>query len=350
MRIGVIPSNPLEHLILALGLAPTPMLDSQVAFTMARVIMAGVELGIFEALDQGPLGANEIADRRSLDRRATTALLAALVGCDYLAYDAASERYALRPVARRWLLRSSEQTLTNKMLFHKHEWEMLGRLEEFVRTGTPLDFHGNGKTEAEWSAYQLAMADIGRISLPEVVRRTPIPRGATAMLDIGGAGGTYSAAFVKSHPGLSSLVLDLPAAVAHARPLVEAYGLGDRLQINAGNVLEADLGQARFDFVFMANVAHHLSAEQNSAVARKAHAALRPGGVMCILDVERTRTPSPKNQLGGLLDLYYSMTSRSGTWSIDEMAGWLSQAGFAAGKPVRLRTTPGVAEVWGTRR
>lgn len=54
MRIGVIPSNPVEKMILKLNMVPEPMLTTQMAFTMARAIMAGVDVGIFEALAADP--------------------------------------------------------------------------------------------------------------------------------------------------------------------------------------------------------------------------------------------------------------------------------------------------------
>jgi 2-polyprenyl-3-methyl-5-hydroxy-6-metoxy-1,4-benzoquinol methylase len=347
MRVGIIPENPLERIVLALGVVPEPLVTTQLAFTMARAIQAGVDLGLYDALEAGPLSLEEIAAKCRLDVKATRAILGAIVGCDYLAF--AGGRYSLRPVARKWLLRSAESSLSNKMVFQKIEWDWLGHLEEFARTGKPLDAHGEGTTAETWRSYQLAMTDIGRLALPEAVRRTPIPKGATAMLDVGGSGGTYSAAFVRARPGLRSTILDLPSAVVHAKPIVDGLGLGDRLSIEAGNVLETDLGRDRYDFVFMASVAHHFSDEENQAVAKKYAAALKPGGVYCIQDVERAPKPSPKNQAGGLFDLYFALTSRSGTWSVDEMNGWLRAAGLAPGKPVRFRTAPGLVQAWGRK-
>jgi len=244
---------------------------------------------------------------------------------------------------------SDSRSLSNKMIFQKIEWDWLANLETFVRTGTPMDAHGEGTTEETWRSYQLGMTDIGRLALPEAVRRTPIPKGARSMLDVGGSGGTYSAAFLRARPELRSTILDLPSAVAHAKEIVAAHGLGDRLTIEAGNVLETDLGRDRHDFVFLASVAHHFSEAQNRAAAKKFREALRPGGVYCIQDAERSAKPSPKNQVGGLFDLYFAMTSQSGTWSVAEMRGWLESAGLVPGKPIRFRTAPGIVQVWGTK-
>ena len=349
MRIGVIPENPIERLVLKMNVAPEPIIVTQMAFTMARAIMAGVDIGAFDALARGPLTTQAVAGKCGTHPKATEVLLRALVGCGQLTYSRQNRTYDLKKGTRKWLLRDSEHTLSNKMLFQQYEWNLLAKLEDFIRTGKPLDLHESNPTEDVWAAYQAGMADIGRLALAETLKRTPVPKGATRMLDIGGSGGTYSAAFVKKYSGLSSRILDLPSAVVHAKPFVEKHGLGNRLEIVAGNVLEDDLGKEIYDFVFMGNVAHHLSAAQNEEVARKVFAALRKGGLFTILEFERSELPSENNQLGALMDLYFSFTSESGTWTCAEMGGWMQKAGFALGKPLRLRSAPGIVEVCATK-
>ena len=129
-----------------------------------------------------------------------------------------------------------------------------------------------------------------------------------------------------------------------------SQGLGSRIAIAAGDVLADDLGEAEYDLVFMSMLVHHFDRDQNLAVARKVRRALRRGGVFVIQDIERTREPSEKNQLGGLMDLYFALISRSGTWSMEEMTEWLRTAGFEVGRPVRFRTSPGLAQAVGKVR
>ena len=56
VKFGAVAENPLERLIVRLNLAPQPLLDTQMAYTLARVIMVGPKLGVFEALAEGPGG------------------------------------------------------------------------------------------------------------------------------------------------------------------------------------------------------------------------------------------------------------------------------------------------------
>jgi hypothetical protein len=347
MHLGIVPDNPIEKLVLALNVAPEPLVHTQMAFTMARTIMAATELGIFDILNEKPMTSEEVAKRANTNPRATEIMLRALVGLEYAKLK--SNVYSLSPMSKKWMVKSSPHSIANKMIFQKLEWEYVHGLPEFVRTGKPLELHSSESKEA-WELYQGGMVDIGKLALGEMQVRTPIPKGATEMLDIGGSGGTYSAAFVKRHSGLRSTILELPAAYEFAKPMVESLRLGESVQIRSGNVLEDDLGEKKYDAIFMSNVAHHFSAEQNIAVAKKCARALKIGGRFIIQETSRSETPTRKNQMGVLLDLYFALTSASGTWTVGEMSAWIKAAGLNLGKTVHARSAPGLVQVWGTRR
>ena len=69
-----------------------------------------------------------------------------------------------------------------------------------------------------------------------------------------------------------------------------------------------------------------------------------------ILELVRPPAPNDAGQVGALLDLYYALTSASGTWSVDEMSRWQIDAGLTPRRPVYLRTTPGAAEIIARKR
>jgi hypothetical protein len=51
-----------------------------------------------------------------------------------------------------------------------------------------------------------------------------------------------------------------------------------------------------------------------------------------------------------LLDMFFAVTSRSGTWSAAEIQAWQSAAGLHVKRPVLLRTMPGAAILVATKR
>lgn len=338
MKLGPVAQTLLEKIAKAFGLLPEPLLDTHIAMLLARTIMEGSRLGVYEALAAGPLTANEVAARCGAHPPAMGKLLNALAGCGYLTCHRG--RFGLAPMARKWLLPDADQPLHGKMLFQFLEWEYVEHIGDFVRTGRPVDIHST-MTAEEWGTYQRGMRSAASTWAPEVGRRTPVPKGAKDMLDVGGSHGLLSAAICRRHPGLRSVILDLPEAVEHAAPILAGEGMGDRITHRAGDVLEDDLGVEAWDVVLMANLVHHFDDATNRRLAKKIARALRPGGVFVIQELYRPHTPDESGQVGALLDLYFALTSESGTWSFEEMAGWQREAGLKPRKPVKFRTVPG---------
>ncbi len=117
---------------------------------LARTIMVGTKLGVFESLASGPLTAGEVATQSECNPGATKKLLDALSGAGYLHAD--GERYTISSLARKWLLKESPQSLYDKMLFQFMEWDLIEHYEDFIRSGKPRDIHRTLSNE-EWGLY-----------------------------------------------------------------------------------------------------------------------------------------------------------------------------------------------------
>jgi SAM-dependent methyltransferase len=338
MKIGPVPENLIECLLWAAGVMPTPLIDTFQAIVRARAIMAGSKLGVFDALAAGPATANEVAQRIGADPRATGKLLSALTGAGYLRWK--NDRFSLARVARKWLLSNCPCSLHDNMLHRYLEWEITGHFEDFVRTGKSVDIHQDFPAE-KWSTYLNGMRSLAGLSAGEVVRRLPVPNGARTMLDVGGAHGYYSVALCRRYPDLSATIIDLPDAVQAAAPILAKENMGQRVVHRADNVLTTDLGTDQWDLVFASQLLHHFDAESNRQLLQRVARSLRPRGIIAILEVIRPRSPRAAGQTGALLDLFFAVTSLSGTWSLAELAGWQQGAGLMPLKPIRLRTIPG---------
>jgi len=340
MKLTVAAENPIERLALALGIPPVTLMDTHISFLRARAIMVGTKIGVFDAVAARPLAASEVAARCRTSPPATTKLLNALVGSGYLRFSGGA--YALTPRARKWVTRDSPHSLRDKVLFEFVEWALVERVEDYVRSGQPLDMH-QAESGEQWALYQRAMRALAGIGVPEVVRRTPMPRGAAMMLDIGGSHGFVAVAMCRRYAALRASVLDLPAAIEHAGPILAAEAMGDRVTHRAGNALAEDLGDAAWDLVFVSQLLHHFDEAASRDLLRRIARALRPGGVCVVLELIRPKSPNDAGQVGALLDLYFALTSQSGTWSIEEIGGWQREAGLRPMKPIHLRTVPGAA-------
>jgi 2-polyprenyl-3-methyl-5-hydroxy-6-metoxy-1,4-benzoquinol methylase len=342
MRFGPLPETAGEVVGLLAGLVPRPVIDSLVALGLARTIMAATRLDLFEALEGGPLDESTLAARLGTDARATGKLLVALEASGYVVRRR-GDRWGLTPVARRYMLAGSPDSLRDFMLLNYEAWRWVEHYERYVRTGEPLDVH-RGLDADGWRLYQRGMRSLATLVAPEVARRTPVPRGARSMLDVGGSHGFLSVTLCRRHPGLRSVVLDLPEAIVHAAPILAAEGLGDRVVHREGDARTADLGRERHDLVLISALVHHFDDAQNRDLVRRAARALRPGGVLVIQELVQGEAARAGGQAGALGDLYFAALSASGTFRFEEMAGWQVDAGLVPLSPIRFRRFPGIAQ------
>lgn len=333
MRFGLIGETLLERVALAAGLVPRPHLEGY-AVAYSRALMAAADLGIFDALADESQTAGDVARSRQADARAMEKLLNLLVTMRYLRLED-SGRYGLTPMARRWLLEGNGRNVHDVVLMKFLEWRWLEGLEDFVRSGRPLDIHANMST-ADWRLYQRGMRAQAGLLAPFFARRAPVPSHARTMLDVGGSHGLFSVALCRRHPRLNAVILDLPPAIEHATPLLKREGMGDRVTLRAGDALSDDLGSEEYDLILMFSLVHHFDEETNRRLVARAAKALRPGGRLLVGELMRANAPARGTMFDAFYDLYFALTSRSGLWSFAEIAGWQASAGLQPRKPFRL--------------
>jgi len=348
MKTGAIPQTPLEAIALAANAIPVPMAETHSGPMLARAIMAATRIGLFDRLAGGPLDLEELATRCGSDVCATAALATALVGAGYLTYRRGC--FALTRRSRKWLLASSPSSVRDFILFRYVEWEWMSKLDDYLASGEPIDFH-RAMTPQQWRAYQRGMRAAAIPTVGEFVRKFPVPSsGARAMLDIGGSHGLYAAALCRRLPALRVEIVELPEAIPFASEIAASERMGDRITYRAGDARTLELGEEAYDIILISNLAHHLSNDENRSLCARAARALRPGGVLAVNEI-LVRPPSPErgNPLGAILGLYFSLTSRAGTYAVEEIADWLRGAGLQLRHPVRFLTIPGGALVAGSK-
>ncbi len=334
MHLGMIPDDPAEWKALASRQLPLPLFQTHFALGLARAIMAATKLGVFESLSHSAATPAEIADRCGTDVVATQKLLVALAGSDYLLFR--DGRYALTPTARTWLLTASPTSIVDAVLFGFDEWELMTHLEDYLRTGIPLELHQR-MTGPQWAHYLRSMRALAGLTAHEVAQAIPVPPGATDMIDVGGSHGRYSAALCRHHSGLRSVVLDLPKAVKVAAPLLATEKMGDRIVHLETDALIHDFGAESYDVVLLCNLAHHLSAAENALLFRRLGRALRPRGVLAVVEPMRPETGDSSSQFAALSELYFGVISHSGTWTASDTVGWQRDAGLEpAARPIPL--------------
>lgn len=348
MKFSPIAQNLLEWMALKAGLVPTPLAYSHFGFMMSKFLLEAVDKGVFEAIGCKKVSLEQIASMCNLNEKALKSLLGVLATMGLI--NQTNHLFFLTRKSKKWILKDSPDSLYWLMMFDNRvclKW--MDYVGTFLETGKGLQYHDTF-TEEEWLYYQKAMEAAASATSREAVRKIPVPAGAAKMLDIGGSHGLYSVALCKKNPGLSSIILDLPAAVEKAKPIAEKYKMGARVVHRAGNVLTDDLGHEEYDLILMASVAHHFTKEENLLVAQKAFGALKPGGVFTIMEVLRTETIKYNgDMLSAIGDFFFALSSTSGTWSLQEIKQWQKEAGLAPYKKTTFLSIPRYSAISATK-
>ncbi|GAB3489924.1 methyltransferase [Amycolatopsis cihanbeyliensis] len=263
--------------------APAPQLDLLAAVAF-RAVGAAARLGVFEELGDGERTAGELAAGIGADEHALRLLLDVLVSAGYL--TRAGGWYACGPSARKWLRQGVPGSyLPTVSLWQNLLFELWDDLEDTVRAGRPAaDFYRWLEDRPGPAAqFQRMLGTLASWLSGEVTELVPVPRRGGSLLDIGGGHARYSIAFCERHPELRARVLDLPAALAAGKEAVETAGLGDRVTLHAHDVLATDLGSGH-DVALLFNILHGNQPEENSALLEAVHRAVRPGGVVAVLE------------------------------------------------------------------
>lgn len=339
VRLALRGANPAEWLALRSGLVPTAAAEAWGGMATSGVLVAAVRTGITARLAQGHATAEKVAADLGLDPLPTRLLLDCLRSAGHVTERAG--RYRLSRSARRWLDPAAPLSVAGYVAGTADYWPWWAGLDETVRTGTSSGSHDAPPDDAYWRRYMTGQRELARLSSAEIARRLPLPPSPRALLDIGGGHGAYSARLVERYPTLTATVLDLPGSAAIGRELIAAAGLSDRVRFRDGDATTADLGRG-YDAVLCFNLVHHLTQEQAAALFLRAGEALRPGGVVAVLDAfaEPGRRASAQ---ADMLALFVYLSSGARVHTPGELSGWLRDAGFARPRTIRILRVPGLS-------
>ncbi len=293
-------------------------------FMEARVFLSGAELGLFELLASKAMTAEEITSKKDLDPRGATILLDALTAMGLL--EKTHDLYACPAPIAAMLTPSSPDSVMPMVLHVAGLWHRWSGITDIVRGIPATNATGTFDGEGQLAAFIGAMHVIGARMAPEVVKAVE-PGDAKALLDVGGASGTYTEAFLRACPNMCATLFDRAPVVELARVRLANSGLMDRIAITAGDFYEDQLPSGH-DLVFLSAIIHQNSPEENVDLYRKCRHAMLSGGRLVIRD--HIMQPDHVRPVSGAMFAVNMLaaTPGGGTYTFDEIRATLEEAGF----------------------
>lgn len=292
-------------------------------FMECRILLTGAELNLFTLLGREPLTALEASARIGADLRALTILLDALAALGLLVKE--GERYGCAEGIAPLLSDDSPGSILPMVLHMAHLWRRWSGLTatvKGVRMAEEKPFRGPG----EMRAFIGAMHVVAEPQAAQIVRAVD-PASAKALIDVGGASGTYTIAFLRAVPEMKATLFDRPEVVAMARERFEKEGVLGRVTLVAGDFYRDELPPGH-DLAFVSAIIHQNSLEQNAELYAKVFRSLEKGGRIVIRDhvMEPGRT-RPRSGAVFAVNMLTG-TSGGGTYTFAEIKDGLSRAGF----------------------
>jgi hypothetical protein len=300
------------------------------AFQESRVLLTGAELDLFTLLAPAPLKAPDIAARIGADLRALTIELDALAAMGLLVKRDGA--YRTEPSAAE-LLASGRPGSVLPMVHHYAglwgNWTGLTRAVAGPQAEKKID-------EASLLAFIGGMHVIAAPLAARIVELVK-PGASKRLLDVGGASGTYTLAFLAASPEMRATLFDRVPVVALARERLREAGVLDRVTLAPGDFY-SDALPGGHDLVFVSAIIHQNDPVQNVDLFRKAFAALEPGGRIVVRD--HVLSPDRTTPRSGALFAVNMLTVFGGgnSYTLAEISDALTQAGFGQVRQIHTDT------------
>lgn len=314
--------------------------DLCAGFVYSQVLLACVQLRVFEILAEGPQSIAALSQRLSLPLDATQRLLLAAASLR-LVERRSGERFGLGETGA--ILRVTP-AITAMIEHHPLLYADLAdpvallrgpsRRTELARYWAYAASDSPERLAIEdVAAYSALMSASQALVAEEVLDAWPLDA-HRCLLDVGGGDGTFLVTAARRAPGLRLMLFDLPPVAARARARFAAEGLSARATAVGGD-FHADRLPAGADLVTLVRVVHDHDDKEVLALLRAVRQALPDDGVLLVAEpMSGTAGAEP------ITDAYfafYLLAMGSGRpRSPEELESLLHTAGF---RDVRMLAT-----------
>ncbi|MGH9604078.1 MAG: methyltransferase [Terracidiphilus sp.] len=294
------------------------------------ILEAAIRHRVFDVLDGGPMSLAQVSQATGASERGLAAIMNALVGLEFLAKDgqgnysltaeSAAFLVSTKPGFQGGLIRHTSEHLVPKWL----------NLNEIVATGKPVEAVNQQGPGSEF--FQKFVNDIFPMSYgvaQELAAHLDFngAEGAVSVLDLAAGSGVWGIALAQSSPRVRVTAVDWHGVLPVTRANAARFGLSERFTFAEGDLLEADFGSGH-KVATLGHILHSEGVERSKALLKKTFAALAPGGTIAVAEflVNEDRT-GPMGSLLFAVNMLVN-TDTGGTYTFDEIAEWLTEAGF----------------------
>jgi DNA-binding Lrp family transcriptional regulator len=327
--------------------APAAMMEMIVATWTSQAITVAAQLGVADALTNGPLPIEELAAQVGADADALRRLLRALIGKGIFRHRR-DGRYELNSLAG--TLRSDapiSMTWAAQFYGSREQRERWTQMVDSIRTGSTVVPAMRGKESFDYFAGEPELAELFNQTMTSVSELTDGTLVAgydfsayPTIVDVGGGHGPLLAAILAGAPASRGVLYDLPRVVANAPSLLREHGVADRVRIAEGSFF--DSVPAGGDVYILKNIIHDWPDEKAVQILRNVRAAAGPRAT--VLLVELVIPKHDRDFPGKWVDLEMLLNLGARERTAAEYRDLLSKSGFQMKRVVQTASPLSVVE------
>ena len=260
--------------------APAAMIEMILAGWTSQAITVAAQLGVADALADGPLPIDELAARVNADADALRRLLRALISRGVFRHRR-DGRYELNSLAD--TLRSdAPASMTSAARFYgsQEQRERWTLLVDSIRTGDAVVAALRGKESFDYFAENPELAELFNQTMTSVSELTDATVVAgydfsvyPTIVDVGGGHGPLLAAILATAPASRGVLYDLPRSSRTPRPVADA---GSRRPRSIAEGSFFDCVPSGGDAYVLKNIIHDWPDEKAVQILRNVRAAVGP--------------------------------------------------------------------------
>jgi demethylspheroidene O-methyltransferase len=314
------------------------LFDLVAGFSYSQVLLACVQLKLFDKLSDGPATLQELAPRlalppegcqRLLDAAVALRLLNRRTGRDGAARYALGElgapmvgNTALAAMVEHHVLLYADLADPLALLRAAPGQGALARYWAYARNPTPESLPRDRVAD-----YSALMAASQPLVAEEILDAYPMG-GHRCLMDLGGGEGVFAAAAAQRWPQLQLVVFDLPEVARRAQVRLAELGLAARARAVGGDFTTDPLPTGA-DLISLVRVVHDHDDDRVLTLLRAARQALPPHG-MLLLAEPMAGTAGAQAMGDAYFGMYLWAMGSGRPRTIEALSQLLAQAGFGA--------------------
>jgi demethylspheroidene O-methyltransferase len=321
------------------------LFDLVAGFSYSQVLLACVQLKLFERLAQGAASAESLAPALQLTPEACRRLLDAAVALRLLARRQRRGQpamYSLGPLGAPMVGNAAIAAMVeHHVLLYADLADPLALLRAPPGQGALARYWAYARSTQphtlapeQVADYSALMAASQPLVADQILDAYTLQR-HQCLMDVGGGEGVFAAAVARRWPHLRLVVFDLPEVARRARARLAELGLGGRASAVGGD-FTTDALPLGADVISLVRVVHDHDDHRVMALLHAARRALPPHGVLLLAE-PMAGTAGAQAMGDAYFGLYLWAMGSGRPRSVAQLSAMLRAAGFGA--PRRLHTT-----------